>query len=152
MSRLAKSGDPDVTKRYFVEEQMTATPLVVSFLALLAFVGDSAMAAEVRHGFVGLWTHPRLPEVLLVGLLSQGTGVFGGLILLDGRENSFCVPVNRASSILAGVFASLSLALLLGRRPPGSTELLGAGLVVAAILVLSLPSILAKRKAKAESG
>ena len=149
MSRLAKSGDANVTKRYFVEEQMTATPLVVGFLALLAFVGDSATAAEVRHGFVGLWSHPRLPEVLLVGLLSQGTGVFGGLILLDGRENSFCVPVNRASSILAGVCASLSLALLLGRRMPGPTELVGAGLVVAAIVVLSLPSILAKRGAKA---
>ncbi|HMR11951.1 MAG TPA: hypothetical protein PKA88_39485, partial [Polyangiaceae bacterium] len=70
-------------------------------------------------------------------------------ILLDGRENSFCVPVNRASSILAGVCASLSLALLLGRRMPGPTELVGAGLVVAAIVVLSLPSILAKRGAKA---
>ncbi len=147
MSRLAKSGDPDVTKRYFVEEQMTATPLVVTFLAALAFVGDGATAAEVRNGFLGLWGHPRLPLVLLVGLLSQGTGIFGGLILLDGRENSFCVPVNRASSILAGVFASLSLAILFGRRPPGGTEFVGAALVVAAIVVLSLPSLLKKRKA-----
>ncbi|MEZ4224595.1 MAG: hypothetical protein R3B13_26835 [Polyangiaceae bacterium] len=147
MSRLAKSDDPDVTKRYFVEEQMTATPLVVAFLGILSVVGESGIAAEVRQGFVGLWQHPRVLEVLLVGLLSQGTGVFGGLILLDGRENSFCVPVNRASSILAGVCASFSLALLLGRRPPGGTELFGAGLVVAAIVVLSLPSVLAKRKA-----
>ena len=55
----------------------------------------------------------------MIGVLSQGTGIFGGLILLDRRENTFCVPVNRASSILAGVLASLSLAFFFGHRAPG---------------------------------
>ena len=81
----------------------------------------------------------------MIGILSQGTGIFGGLILLDRRENTFCVPVNRASSILAGVLASLSLALFFGHRPPGPMELLGATLVIAAILTLSLPTVLKKR-------
>ena len=82
---------------------------------------------------------------LLVGLLSQGTGIFGGLILLDKRENTYCVPVNRSSSILAGVVASFSLAAWLGMAAPSAYELAGAGLVVAAILVLTIPPMLAKR-------
>jgi drug/metabolite transporter (DMT)-like permease len=145
MSRLAKSDDPNATKRYFVEEQMTATPLVVLLLGACALIGHGHIMQEIRHGFTAFWTQGYVPHALLVGLLSQGTGIFGGLILLDKRENSFCVPVNRASSVLAGVAASYGLALLIGGHAPGGVELVGAGLVVAAIVVLSLPTLLAER-------
>ena len=42
--------------------------------------------------------------------MSQGTGIFGGLVFLDPRENAFCVPVNRVSSVLGVLVASLVLA------------------------------------------
>lgn len=45
----------------------------------------------------------RLGGVIAIGVLSQGTGVFGALVLVDGRESAFCAPVNRASSVLAGL-------------------------------------------------
>jgi drug/metabolite transporter (DMT)-like permease len=146
MSRLAKSDDPNATKRFFVEEQMTATPAVVLVLAVIALIGQGDAMLDIRRGFTTFFLGDRVPEAILIGLLSQGTGVFGGLILLDKRENSFCVPVNRASSILAGICASYALTLLLGKNPPGNTELAGAGLVVAAIVVLSLPTLLARPK------
>jgi len=139
MSRLAKSQDPDATKRYFVEEQMTATPAIVALLAIFALVGVGGAADQVRIGFTELWDKSELVWIILLGLLSQGTGIFGALILLDKRENSFCVPVNRASSILAGLAASSLLALLLDRPSPGATELVGAALVIAAVVILSLP-------------
>lgn len=76
---------------------------------------------------------------MLIGVLSQGTGIFGALILLDGRENAFCVPVNRASSVLAGVLASAALAFAgLAQQLPTS-ELLGAALVLGAIVALAIP-------------
>ena len=137
MSRLAKSDDPNATKRYFVEEQMTATPAVVLALATLALIGQGEVMLDIRRGFSSFFASGRVPEAVLIGLLSQGTGIFGGLILLDRRENSFCVPVNRASSILAGVAASYSLHFLLRAPAPGAVELAGATLVVLAILVLS---------------
>ena len=69
----------------------------------------------------------------------KGTGIFGALILLDGRENAFCVPVNRASSVLAGVLASAALAFAgLAQQLPAS-ELLGAAMVLGAIVVLAMP-------------
>src|SRR5262249_38815441 len=39
MSRLAKSDDRDETRRYFVEEQMVASPLLVLALVAMAFIG-----------------------------------------------------------------------------------------------------------------
>jgi drug/metabolite transporter (DMT)-like permease len=139
MSGAAKSSDPDANKRFFVEEQMVATPLVVLVLSLWALSGAGAAAADLRLGFTDIWSSPVLFTVLLVGVFSQGTGVFGGLILLDKRENTFCVPVNRASSILAGVVASFALAIILDTRTPSFMELIGAGLIVVAIVVLSVP-------------
>jgi hypothetical protein len=82
-----------------------------------------------------------------IGLLSQGTGIFGTLIFLDHSETAYCVPVNRASSILAGVLASGSLWISFGATPPSPHKLVGAGVVVTAILFLSIPPLLEKRRA-----
>lgn len=124
---------------------MTATPLVVLVLVVCALIGHGQMMLEIRKGFTELWSSGYAATILFVGVLSQGTGVFGGLILLDRRENSFCVPVNRASSVLAGLLASLLLSVLLGLKMPGAAELVGAALVVGAIVALSLPTLLPKR-------
>ncbi|MFL5349660.1 MAG: hypothetical protein ACJ8AT_33100 [Hyalangium sp.] len=150
MSRLAKSEDPAVSIRYFVEEQMVATPAIVLTLAALALVGEGRGMLEIREGFTQFFARGRMLEEVCVGLLSQGTGIFGGLILLDHRENAFTVPVNRASSILAGVLASAVLAAWLGQRGVEGRELLGAALVMAAMLGLSVPLVLkARRERKA---
>lgn len=145
MSRIAKSSDRDANTRYFAEEQMVATPVLMLALAACALVGTGETLGEIRAGFTTFWSRPVVPETILVGLLSQGTGVFGGLILLDRRENTYCVPVNRCSSILAGVLASFSIAWIFGRPPPSGYELVGAGLIVTAIVILTIAPQLAKK-------
>jgi hypothetical protein len=145
MSRNAKGNDA-ANKQYFVEEQMVATPAAMVALASMALFGGP-IGDEVRRGFTEVPASELAPWVVLVGLLSQGTGVFGGLILLDPRENTYTVPVNRSSSILAGLAASYGLSLWLGQRPPSQGELVGAMLIVAAILFLTLGPMLEKRRA-----
>lgn len=147
MSRLAKSDDETATKRYFVEEQMVATPTVFLLLVALALIGQGDIMLTVRAGFTDVWVPHVWPWIVLVGLLSQGTGVFGGLVLLDKSENTYSVPVNRSSSILAGVIASFSLALLFDYSLPSAYELAGAALIIGAILCLSVPPLLEKRRA-----
>ena len=147
MSGSAKSQDPLANKRYFVEEQMVATPLVMIVLALWA-AGSGPIAQQLTTGFFDVWREPVIGTILLVGVLSQGTGVFGGLILLDKRENTFCVPVNRASSVMAGLVASYGMVLLLGASPPSSYELAGAALIIAAIAALSIPPLIERSRAK----
>lgn len=161
MSRLAKGDDEATNTRYFVEEQMVGTPFLLLVLSILALTAPAKVGAHpgdwvrfvsgIRDGFTVFFTRPStiIATVVFIGILSQGTGIFGGLILLDKRENTFCVPVNRASSILAGVVASFSLALFAHQRFPNGWELAGAALVVLAIVALSAPALLAKRKAPA---
>lgn len=145
MSRLAKSEDANAQRRYFVEEQMVATPAIVAALALAALAGGTPALLQLREGFTSAWSGGHVIALLAIGIFSQGTGVFGGLILLDRRENSFCVPVNRASSILAGVTAGFAMAVVLDHEPPQGRELLGALLVLGAIALLSLPPVLKAR-------
>lgn len=149
MSRLAKSDRPEDTKRYFAEEQMVATPALVLLLAVLALWNAGPVTGAVRAGFTTFFERGVTLPAVLVGLFSLGTGIFGALVLLDRRENTFCVPVNRASSVLAGIGATLALHGLLGQRLPTVHEWVGAALIVAAILVLSLPGMFRPAPAKA---
>lgn len=144
MSKLAKSDDVEVTRRYFVEEQLVSTPAAFVALGMLALIGGDAFD-DIRRGFTEVPFSSVAGWPLLIGALSQGTGIFGALVLLDKRENTFSVPVNRASSMLAGVTATLAMWGLGLGKPLDWREAIGAGLVIAAIIVLSLPAFLKKR-------
>jgi hypothetical protein len=146
MSRLAKSSDRRDSLRYFVEEQMTATPVVTVVLVSLALIDHGQFMHDVRAGYTMVFERGIFTEVLLIGLFSQGTGIFGGLVLLGAQENTYCVPVNRASSILAGVAASVSLAIIYDRPALSVHEIIGASLIVGAILVLSIPLLRRARR------
>lgn len=145
MTRLAKTDDMAKRTRFFVEEQMVATPVLVALLVIGALIGRGEFFGELRAGFTTFFDRPVVIEGILIGLFSQGTGVFGGLVLLDKRENSYSVPVNRCASVLAGVVASYVIMLWLGGAGPSAHELLGAFLIVQAILFLTLPLLLEKR-------
>ena len=149
MSRLAKTRDREKNLRFFVEEQMVAAPVLLVFLAAYAGLDDGPVANEVAAGFSSFWSRAILPHAILVGLLSQGTGIFGGLILLDPSENTFSVPVNRCSSILAGVVASLGVETFLGGAGPSAHQLGGAALIVGAILFLTVPPQLERARRRA---
>lgn len=152
MSRFAKNDDPDTMRRFFVEEQMVATPLAVVFLAAAALLGEhTAFTHELAHGYTTVLQHPAIGWVILVGLLSQGTGVFGGLVLLDARENTFCIPLNRSSSVLAGFVASIVLALAVGDPFPTGYQITSATLLLAAILLLWAAPSFQKRRDQARA-
>lgn len=161
MTRLAKSDDEHARTRYFVEEQMVATPALVLVLGVLALSGMDHPTMDFTHGLAHGFEHPAHFEAgwsvgvvlvaLVIGVLSQGTGVFGGLILLDKRENTFCVPVNRVSSLLAGVVASYSLWLCLGEKRPPANELVGVALLVCAIVALSVGPMIEKLQKETEA-
>ena len=149
MSRLAKTDRAELSKRFFVEEQMVAAPLLVVALAVLGWIGQGEVLGDIRRGFTDFWSVPLVVYIVLIGIFSQGTGIFGSLIFLDKRENTFCVPVNRSSSVLAGVFASYLLMLFPGQGAPRTSELIGAGIILLAILFLTIPPEMEKRRRRA---
>lgn len=137
MSRLAKSSDRDNTLAYFVEEQLVTTPATLLVLGAIALFFSGGLADDLRVGFTGL--APTIAfATLAVGALSQGTGIFGTLVFLDPRENTYAVLVNRSASIIAGVVASYGLWAVFGLDAPPITQLLGAALMIGAIAVLAV--------------
>src|SRR5262249_4582585 len=75
----------------------------------------------------------------LVGLCYAVLCVFTTFIFLDCRENTFCIPMHCCSSMLSGVVASYVLAHYCGLAPPTPAQLAGSGILILAILCLSVP-------------
>jgi hypothetical protein len=146
MSHAAK-GEEQANQRFFVEEQLVATPVAVVVIAGLALANAGSIGVGLAEGFALADDLSTVPWIVLVGLCSQGTGIFGALVLLDARENTYSVPVNRASSVLAGVVAALALWVVLGAAAPDAGELAGAGLLLLAVLVLWAGPLFGKRRA-----
>lgn len=137
MSRLAKSDEREATLRYFVEEQMVASPLLVLALVTLAFIGYGSVMLGFRVGLTSFLGSADAVLAVLVGLFYAALCVCTTLIFLDRRENTFCMPMHCGSSLLSGFTASYTLALLLGQRTPSGAQLASAGLIVLALVFLS---------------
>ncbi|MDJ0838285.1 MAG: hypothetical protein QNK37_17340 [Acidobacteriota bacterium] len=142
--KLTKTRDQEARMRYFTEEQMVAMPALVLGLGLMALIGADNLMLALRSGFTDIWTSTALLPAVLIGFGYASLYLFGTMIYLDRREYTFCVPVNRAASILSGVVATLALHLLVGYSLPSPWQLTGAALLITAILVLSLPGHLVK--------
>ncbi len=119
MTRAAKVRDDDATRRYFVGEAMAA--MIALGVALLFLRRDAVFS---------------MPGIL-TGALYSVLFVFGTLIYLDRRENTFCIPLNRASSLLAGVLAAGVLHAFYGFTTVPASQAVAAAMMVATLLLLS---------------
>jgi hypothetical protein len=138
MTKVGKTGDPNSVKGYFVEEKMVAIPIAVLVLALLSSFNFGVQGGQLGFGFVHIWTSNQMGWILALSALLVLVSIFAILILLDKRENTFCVPLERSASVLAGIAAAYVLAHLSLGALPTPAELGGALLLVAAIFVLTL--------------
>jgi protein-tyrosine-phosphatase len=137
LTGLAKQQDDEITRRYFVDEAVVAIFFLIAMPLVLGLIGQGEIMLELRRGFLDMFASRVTVPALLIGALYAGLYCFGTLIYLDCRENTFCIPLNRASSLLAGMAATLGLALLFGQTLPSEAQLGGAGLIVLALLFLS---------------
>ena len=149
MSKIAKSSKQGDNFKFFVEEQLVATPILIILLFLIAIFSSGDLALKLHYGFFNIWGHESFYLVILTGVFSQGVGIFGGLILLNKSENTFCVPVNRCSSIMAGLVASLSLAIVFNQPLPSVYKIIAAAIIIVAILFLTIPTLFKPRELKA---
>ena len=136
MSRLAKSDERSATVRYFVEEQMVASPLLVLVLVVLALVGYGDVMMGFRVGLTTFLTSQAAIYAALVGLCYAGLCVCTTLIFLDRRENTFCMPMHCGSSMLSGFTASAIWPTSSTRRAEHG-QLISAGFIVVALGFLS---------------
>jgi hypothetical protein len=147
MTRISKAGDDASVRRYFVEEKVIALPLSIAALALVSWWGLGSQSDELSWGFTQAWTDPVFALLAGGGFTLTIISVFAAIILLDKRENTYCVPLERSASLLSGLAAAYVLHLFWGQPAPTGSELIGAALLVAAILLLTLAPRFAARKA-----
>jgi drug/metabolite transporter (DMT)-like permease len=151
MTKISKSGDPASVRRYFVEEKVIALPLSVLVLGLISAAGIGGQSGELHWGFVAVWTDPVIWPLFWIGVTLTVISVIAIVILLDPRENAYCVPLERAASLVAGVGGSVLLAWFFGQKMPRPAELTGAAILIAAIVLLSIAPRLSQRQARAET-
>ena len=149
MTRVSKDGNPDSVKRYFVEEKIVALPISIVFLAALSALGLGTQSGELGWGFVAVWTDPVLLPLIAIAVTLTIISVFAAIILLDARENTYCVSLERSSSLLAGLVAAYLLHFLWGLPRPTGTEVLGAMILVAAITLLVVAPKFARSRGSA---
>ena len=138
MTRIGKNGDPATVQAYFVEEKIVAFPVATAALAALSVLEFGTQSGQLRFGFLAVWLSDQLGWIMVLSVLLVLVSIFSILILLDVRENTFCVPIERSASVLAGIAAAYVLAHLGIGKPPTAAEGAGAGLLILAIFVLSL--------------
>jgi hypothetical protein len=115
-----------------------AIPLAIAALAAISILGLGPQGGELAFGFVRVWSSNQLGPILLLSALLVVVSVFSLRILLDPRENTFCVPIERSASVLAGTAAAYILAAMSFGTAPTAAELIGAILLTAAIGVLAI--------------
>ncbi|WP_188062758.1 hypothetical protein [Sphingobium sp. KCTC 72723] len=149
MTRTAKDEIEGSARRYFVEEKIVALPLAVLALAAMSWLGLGAQGDQLRWGFVTVWGSDQLGYIAMIGFTAFLVSIFSAMILLSKHENSYCVPLERSASILAGLVAAAILGATIGTPMPTGAELAGAGLLIVAIILLSVGPRLKQRDAGA---
>ena len=145
MTRIGKNGDEAIVRRYFVEEKIVALPLSIAFLAAVSASGIGGQSGELYWGFVEVWSDPAIVPLIGIGITLTVVSVFAIMILLDPRENAYCVPLERAASLVAGVGGSVLLALFFAGKMPRTAEFIGAAILIGAIVLLSLAPRFSKK-------
>ena len=148
MTRISKSGDEAGVRRYFVEEKLVALPLSVLALAAVGLTGLGSQADELAWGFTRAWSDPVFALLAGGGFTLTIISVFAAIILLDPRENSYCVPLERSSSLLAGLAAAYVLHLFWNQPAPTGSELIGAVLLLGAIVLLTVAPRFTRSRAR----
>ncbi len=146
MTHAAKSEHQVLNKKFFIEEMLAAGVILVGMTILGALIGNWPVLQDVRLGFTELLFTPLAVPTLIIGILYAALYTNGSRIYLHHRENTFCIPINRASSLMAGVFGSLLLGLFFNESFFNTTQLISAGVILIALIVLAIPSLQARKK------
>jgi protein-tyrosine-phosphatase len=141
MSRVAKTGNEEIDRRYFGEEALSAAVWQVGLCAVLALLPFGTVSSALREGFTSFLFTPAALPAIGIGLLYSALYVYGTLIYLDPREYTWCVPANRCASLISGLVASFGLTWIYGIAAPGKGQLIATVFIFLAIGALSYPAI-----------
>lgn len=139
MTKLAKVNDPEVTRCYFVQEVLVTIVLLPLIPFVVAFAGSGETSLALRRGFTSFWSMHTAAvwPIVLIGVFYASHNIFGTLIYLDRRENTFTVPLFCGASFLAGFLSVSLLWRFAGLAAPPVSQLISSAIFLSALLLLS---------------
>lgn len=152
LSRYAKNNLVGERKQYIVEEQLSLSVILLIAMPIAALIGKATGLEpfqSIWNGFTRLPASGFVLEPIVIGLASTTSGICASLVLLDRRENTFCVTLIQSGSVIAGAISSVLLAVFFGQNPPGVLKLVSVAIVLAAIVVLSFRDAVEKKRQNA---
>jgi uncharacterized membrane protein len=111
-------------------------------------MGGASPLLELRWGFTQLWAMPLLWTIVVLGAVVTVQGLLAAMILLGNRENTYCVPLERSASVIGGVIAAYVLWRILNYPQPTTAEMIGVGLLITAIVILSFGPRVTRKPAR----
>lgn len=139
MTRIAKKENNHHRYQFFVEEMLSAMLVLLIVPVFFALIGYGEIMSLLRLGFTEFIFSDLALPALIIGGLYACLYIFGTRIYLDKRENTFCIPINRCASLLAGVVASFILGWIFNANFISPIQLWSAVILCAAILFLGYP-------------
>ncbi|WDE08026.1 low molecular weight phosphatase family protein [Thalassomonas viridans] len=137
MSHYAKDAQESVNRQFFVQEN-TVAMLALLIFAALTLVFHLSRGQVTFTDYIALMVSSKvIYPAMLIGFFYGILGIFGSLIYLNRRENTFAIPVNRCASLLSGVCASLILYFFFAGQSPSSVQLISAFTICLALFVMS---------------
>ena len=139
MTKIAKVHDREITRRYYVQEAIVTVVLLPLIPAVMALFGIGPVSLALRRGFTTFWTAhtAAIVPVVLVGVFYGCHNIFGTLIYLDRRENTFCIPLFCGASFLAGYSAVFVLSRFYSVPTPPASQLISSAMIISALVLLS---------------
>jgi len=145
MTKVAKTDSFEASYTYFVEEMLVAMAVILFAPCILAGIGQGSMMLSLRAGYTDFMMGSLALPALIIGIFYAFLYIFGTRIYLDKRENTFCIPINRCASLLAGVVASLLLGVIFQSSFVSATQLGSAAILIGAICFLAYPAFFTKK-------
>ncbi len=126
-----KHGAPITERQIILASDQVYGVAIYLMIAIGEYVLQSNHAI-IPLGPLGTWA---ILPAIAIGICSQLTGVFGGLVLLNPAAHAITVPINRAGGLIAGFIAAVFL------REIHRGEIVGLVLLVVAIGILQVKKL-----------
>jgi len=137
MSRYAKDAQESVNRQFFVQENIVAM-LALGVIALVTVFFHLSREQVSLAGYLAVMVDAKvIYPAMLIGFFYGILGIFGSLIYLNRRENTFAIPVNRCVSLLSGVCASLILYYFFAGQSLSFVQLFSAFTICIALSLMS---------------
>lgn len=137
MSHYAKDAQESLNRRFFVEEN-TVAMLALLFVAAFTLLYHLFSSSIALTDYIAIMLASGVIwPALLIGFFYGVLGVFGSMIYLNRRENTFSIPVNRCASLLSGVCASFLLLFLFDGQSISPVQIVSALAISLALFFMS---------------